>query len=274
LFLNQLLEEYIESENKDEVFDKFIRAIWKSTYRFQKYKKRYTFKVNENLLDNRISLIDLFNAYNNIEYTVVKSFYGKANSPIDYIRIHINNMYGYLFDNDVYYDSEYYKLLITPKKEYFKAINSVKEGIDVDYIEIKNSINVALKNAEILKNTSVERKKNMKFIDYKKIINAYLRRIFDNYTPIHEYEEKHGWEMRVNVDGWSENNYIIKYFCKSLSGYMRHYIRDSKKEQKKCKVCDILVENNRSYCTPCYTTYRKKYKADMQKKYRTKNVDS
>lgn len=50
---------------------------------------------------------------------------------------------------------------------------------------------------------------------------------------------------------------MIKYFCKSLTGYMRNYIRDlqPKKIKKKCcVVCGTEMEvknNNTIYCIDC-----------------------
>jgi hypothetical protein len=257
LFLNQLLEEYRESEEKDDVFNVFVGALWKSTYKFKKYKKYYSYRLYDELLGKNDELILLFKLHSNVEYTISKSFYKKRLDPIDYIKIHINNMYGFLFDEDVYYRSEYYKLLLTPKREYFKTINLIKMGEVVDYLETKDRINKSIVDAERVKEECILKKHSMKFSEYKKLINLYLRRIFDNYIPVHEYEDKHGWEMRIEKDGWSEDNYIIKYFSRSLTGYLRNYIRDNKVKEikeKYCQICGIEISNtcnNKKYCAPC-----------------------
>jgi hypothetical protein len=166
-------------------------------------------------------------------------------------------MYGLLIDKDVYLPKEYYQLLLTPKREYYNTIELIKKGENVSFENIKNKIEFSFMEAEQIKNESQNKKINMKWFDYKNLINAYIERIFNNYIPVHEYEEKHGWEMKVNVDGWSENNYLIKYFCKSLTGYMRNYIRDSKPKEiiiKKCTECgkDIkCITNMKKYCEEC-----------------------
>lgn len=262
MFLNQLLEEYKESKDKDAIMEEFLTALWKNKCVFRKYKKYYTYKVNSNLLGNRQDLIDLFTKYNRVEYTVCKSYYSRTADYIDYIRIHINNMYGYLFDNDVYYKSDYYKLLITPKREYFKAINFIKDGGDVSSINInetKSKIEDAFARADIIKRQSINRKHQMKWPQYKKLINTYIKRIFDNYIPVEEYEKEYRWDMKVSVDGWSEDNYIISYICKSLTGYMKNYINKlngikKHKRYKECIMCGRLIEDtvsNKKYCPQC-----------------------
>lgn len=264
MFLSQILEEYNESNNKQEILNIFLKRLWDSKYKFKKYKKYYTYKVNEDLLDNRQDLIGLFKAYSKIEYMVCKSKYEKRLDPIDYIRVHINNMYGYLFNKDVYYNKKYYKLLLTPKIKYFNLIKIKKECGNLNEIDsetIKNEIENALKEAEIIKTKSINKKGNIGFSQYKKIINSYIERIFNNCISAEEYEKEHGWDFKISVDGWSEDNYIVKYFCKSLTGYMKNYINKINgisryKKYIECEVCGKITEiNNKAYsqkyCTSC-----------------------
>jgi len=278
LFLNQILDEYKTSSNKQDIIDKFIDRLWKSEYGFKKYKKQYKYEVFDELLDNRKDLIELFNKYSVMEYTVCRSFYKKKLlETVDYIRIRINNMYGFLFDKDVYYNKKYYNLLLTPKKEYFRLVNLKKENGNIDnvsYEEVYNNIVDALKEAEVIKQESIDKKHNVIFSNYKRLINTYISRIFDNYISIEDYEKNHKWEQKITVDGWSENNYVIKYFCKSLTGYMRTYIRNVIKNtnNKECKVCKILFPptNNKSkYCPTC----AKEIKFNQKKEWdRTKRI--
>lgn len=261
MFLSQILDEYKISNNKQEIIDKFINRLWDSEYGFKKYKKQYKYEVFNELLDNRQDLIELFNKYNVVEYTVCRSFYKKKLlQPIDYIRIRINNMYGFLFDKDVYYNKKYYNLLLTPKKEYFRLVNIKKEIGNIEcvkYNEVINNINNAFDEAELIKQESINKKYNVNFINYKKLINTYIERIFNNYKSIEEYEKDHEWKLKITVDGWSEDNYVVKYFIKSLTGYMRNYIRDinnNPNKYKECHICKILFfpTNNKSkYCPTC-----------------------
>lgn len=259
MFLNQILEEYRESEGKQKILEYFLTQLWNSKYTFKKYKKYYKYKVHEDLLDNRQDLIDLFNRYSDIEYIVCKSFYRDAKlKSIDYIRVHINNMYGYLVDKDVYYKKKYYDLLLTPKKEYFRIIKIKKEKgnlNEVDYNEVKQNIEDNLQGAELIKLECINKKHNIKFKEYKEIINIFIEKIFNNYIPAEDYEKEKGWELKVIVDGWSEDNYVIKYFCKSLTGYMRNYIRKlNSGKYIQCTECNKLIKptnNKNKYCKEC-----------------------
>ncbi len=275
MFLNQLLEEYKVSDRKQEILEEFLQILWNNKYIFQKYKKYFRYKVNSNLLDNRTDLIELFNKYSEIEYVVCRSYYKKKLDPISYIRIHINNMYGYLFDKDVYYDSRYYKLLLTPKREYFRLVNNKNQHgnlDDVNYDEVKRTLEEALQEAELIKLDSINKKYDMKFSQYKQLINSYIKRIFDNYTSVEEYENKYGWNLDVKVDGWLEDNYVISYFCKSLTGYLKNYIRSIKMPVKKCMICGANIPRRNTYCNSCYKIFRRQYKTNKQRQYR--NVDN
>lgn len=272
--LSDLLEKYQESEDKQVVLDEFLDKLWSSKYVFKKRKKTQVFEVHEESLNNRQDLIDMFNQYNVIEYMYCQSFYKGDLDSIDYIRVHINNMYGYLIDPHVYLPKDYYQLIWTSKQEYFEAIELLKQGekVDVDPIEqrIKDSF------VELDKIKGEAKKIDLKFSEYKKLINSYIERIFNNYVPIHEYEEEHGWEMRVTVDGWSEDNFIISYFCKSLTGYMRNYTKSLQPKEiiKKCCVsCDkeITVNNgNQKYCDNCLIKRTKERRRINNQKYYNK----
>jgi hypothetical protein len=259
--ISGLLEEYKESDDEHKVkfVNEFINSIWKSNYTYKTYKRYYTFTVNEDLLHNRKDLIEMFNKYSIIEFTVCKSFYDKQLIPYDYIRIHINNMFGFLTDQNVYLPREYYQLLLSPKHEYFSIIEKLKQGIDVNCNEVEKSITSSLLQADEIKLAAIKKKLEMPWKDYKKLINSYIERLFNNFTPLHEYEEKHGWEMHVDVDGWSEDNYIVKYFCKSLTGYLRNYVRDSLVLEKTCISCGLKISKRKKYCEGCYKEHRKKY---------------
>jgi Rad3-related DNA helicase len=278
LILNQLLEEYQESGNKKEILNRFLNKLWGSKYKYKKYKKYYKYKVNSGLLNNRQDLIDLFNKYNQIEYTVCKSFYSNSKiNSVDYIRIHINNMYGYLFDKDVYYTNKHYNLLLTPKKEYFKVVDALKNGGNVEYEKVKFKIDKAFQEAETIKNQSIGKKHDMQFNQYKELINSYIQRIFDNYISIEEYEKKHGWELNVKIDGWHEDNYVIKYFCKSLTGYMRNYIRNLQPREikkKNCIICgvEIFGSNRKKYCDDCWLIRERELWKNNKRKHRNVQV--
>jgi hypothetical protein len=272
--LSELLEEYKTVENKQMVIDEFINLLWSSKYTLKKHKKVYSYEIDEEIFRDRQDLIELFSKYKLIEFTFCKSYYKKRLDYIDYIRVHVNNMYAYLVDTTVYLPKEYYQLLLTPKKEYFKTLSMLKNGEKVDYEEVKYKIEFSLIEAEEIKSQVLHNKINLKWSEYKKLINTYIERIFNNYLSPAEYENEHGWEMKVNVDGWNENNYIVKYFCKSLTGYLRNYMTSLKPKEIKKKFCvgcgkEIKSKSNRQkYCDDCKKKVIKNQTKERVNKYR------
>lgn len=266
--LSQLLEDYKEAEfeDKDQYIDEFKKMIWKSKYTYKVQKKYITFKLNESALNFDKKLIEIFELYQSTEFSLCKSFHKGKLKSADYIRIHINNMYGFLTKPEVYLPKEYYQLMLVPKDEYYKVVENIKNGaiIDVDSIRIK--ISDSISKAEKIKSEHLNKKIKLTWKDYKGLINKYIDRLFDNYTPIYEYEEKNGWKMEVDTDNWSEDNYVASYFCKSLTGYMRNYVRDSKPRASKvkfCKLCDLeiyAINNRKTYCNTCASEREKNRK--------------
>ena len=274
--LSELLEEYKESDEatKKEYLAEFKKQLWGSNFKFSSYKKYFKYKVNEKSLNNDRELINIFKKYESVSYKFCKSYYKNSKmKAIDYIRVHINNMYGYLVSENVYLNTEYYKLLSRPKDLYFSTVKKIKSGKPVDYVSIKTEIDESIKKAEELRKQSVEKKLSLTLREYKKLINGYIDRIFENYLTPEEYEDVNGWEMLVEHDGWTEDHYVVKYFCKSLTGYMMNYVKSlqPKEEiQKKCVNCNKDIENtvnNKRYCTECAKSIdREKAKIRMRNK--------
>lgn len=260
--LNELLEDYQEY-NEDEALEEFIKLLWASKYGLRTYKRYYSFKIQETALSNNQELIEIFKPYENIELKYAKSYYKEKMSSIDMIRIHINNMYMYLTDKEVYLSSEYYRQMKIPKQKYYETIKRIKDGEDVDFASLKSEVVNSMTKASILKEERVKNKIDLSFKEYKKLVNNYILRLFNNYKTPEQYEEEFGWEMNVLNDAWHEDNYIVKYFCKSLTGYMMHYTRDNQEKKYKsikCKDCgtEILKDSRRVlYCKKCSTERRK-----------------
>jgi hypothetical protein len=268
IFLNEVLQEYRDMRmdtDKEAVIKDFISDLWKSKCGFKKETKYVSFNVDHGLFKDRPDLIELFERYNNIPYKICKSFYQKV-EHIDFIKIKINNLYAYYVDKDVYCGKDYYSLLRKAKNEYFKTLKLIKEGVEeVDSHKIERTITDALAKADNIKKHMGERKIQISWSEYKTLINSYIVKIFNNYKTIDEYEEIHGWEKRVDAI-WNEDNYIIRYFNRSLHGYIMMHIRDSKPKEeilKYCEICDIQLEvtsNRKKWCTICWNDKEKERK--------------
>ncbi|QSF43282.1 hypothetical protein [Paenibacillus tianjinensis] len=260
IYLNEVMQEYRDlrmESDKSAVIKDFTSNLWKSKCGFKKETKYFTFNVDHGLLEGRPDLIKLFEQYKNIEYKICKSFYKQVDN-IDYIKIRINNLYAYYIDKEVYRGKEYYSLLRKPRNEYFKALKLIKDGYGdiIDSQEVEDVIKKSLSRAAEIKKEMTEIKLQMSWAEYKSLIDSSIVKIFKNYKTIDEYEEEHGWEQKVDAI-WNEDNYIVKYFVKSIHGYLLTYIRDSKPKEeikKYCVVCDeeLQVTNNRKkYCNLC-----------------------
>lgn len=235
-FVSDLLEEYKLSFNKEHeecLLQDFKNELWNSKFNNYKYKKRIHYQVKEELLGNQ-QLIDLFNKYNDIKYSVEKSYHKNRNkiSSIDYIRIHINNLYSKLFDKDTYLPKEYYECLFIARNLYFKTIKlSKQEQKALNINSLEDDIINSLKLAEEIKNIHIrEQKCELSFGKYKKLINGYIDSLFENYIIFDEYKEKNGWDYSkiATTIVFGEENYTIRYFNKSISGYLRNYFRKEK----------------------------------------------
>ena len=96
--------------------------------------------------------------------------------------------------------------------------------------------------------------------DYKKNIEGFLRRIFDNCKLIEDYENENLTDKYI-YNFATEDNFYIKYICKSLESYICNYQKEyyglqrgQNKQYKHCKECGKLIEktNNRvMYCKDC-----------------------
>lgn len=270
--LSELLEDYQEY-NEDEALDEFIDLLWSSNYGLRTYKKYYTFQVEPTALNNDEKLIEIFKPYQSTEIQYAKTYHKDKPDSIDMIRIHINNMYMYLTNDDVYLKKEYYEEKLKPRSLYYETIKKLKsnELIDADYI--KEQLELSQTIAEKYKLESQLKKIKLDFNAYKELINDYIYRLFNNYKPPYKYEQEHGWELKASHDGWNEDNYVVKYFCKSLTGYMMNHVNKLKPKNriKKCKLCDnqfSFKSSKKKYCDDCKRKLQLQYQRDSMKKLR------
>lgn len=252
-FLYEIIEDYKEAktdEEKNEIFKSFCSSIWSSDNKRRIYKKSIRFNVRKDLLHTELGQV--FDTWSDVEYTYYKSM-TKDENWRSIIRQKINNIYTRYFDKEVILRKEYMDLLKTPKKLYYQWIF----GIDMDIETITEIIDDAIDNAEKVKSRLQKEKMSLSWNEYKKVVEEFLRKCFDNCKLIGEYEDKTKIVTMLNF--LTENNFYVRYICKSLEGEIlkwqkKYYgIRDHKKYSR-CKQCSSIIEktgNKRLYCKKC-----------------------
>lgn len=271
-FLYEIIEAYKEAENnevKDEIFNSFCSSIWASDNKRRTYIKTIHFKVRKDLLGTELGQV--FDIWSGIEYRYYKSM-TKDENWCSIIRQKVNNIYTRYFDKEVILNKEYMDLLKKPKLMYFDWLSGTEKDADT----VTNIIDEAIDEAEKLKQRFQMEKMTLSWNEYKKVIERFLRRCFDNCKLIEEYEDK--TQIVNNYDFIIEDNFYVKYINRSLDGEMRKYqkqyygIRDHKKYSR-CKRCGGIIEktgNKRLYCDDCALIKKKESNRKSDKKYKNK----
>lgn len=269
-FLYEIIEDYKEAENnevKDEIFNSFCSSIWASDNKRRTYIKTIHFKVRKDLLDTELGRV--FNTWSGIEYRYYKSM-TKDENWCAIIRQKINNIYTRYFDKEVILNKEYMDLLKKPKLMYFDWLS----GIEMDADTITDIIDDTIDKAEKLKQRFQMEKMTLSWNEYKKVIEGFLRRCFDNCKLIEEYEDK--TQIVNNYDFITEDNFYVKYINRYMDReivqYQKKYygVRQHKKYSR-CKRCGGIIEktgNKRLYCDDC----RKQNDLERYKKYNKKRI--
>lgn len=254
-FLYEIIEDYKEAENnevKDEIFNSFCSSLWVSDNKRRTYIKTIHFKVRKDLLNTELGQV--FNTWSGIEYKYYKSM-TKDENWCSIIRQKINNIYTRYFDKEVILNKEYMDLLKKPKLMYFDWLS----GIEMDADTVTDIIDDVIDEAEKLKQRFQMEKMTLSWNEYKKVIEGFLRRCFDNCKLIEKYEDK--TQIVNNYDFITEDNFYVKYINRSLDGEIRKYQKryyslpqTSRKGYSRCKRCGGIIEKigrNTQYCNDC-----------------------
>lgn len=272
-YLYEIIDDYKHSdsdEEKSDIFKSFCSSVWSCDNRRRVYTKTIRFSVRKDLLDTDVGQV--FDTWSEVEYKGYKSM-SKETDWCSLIRQKINNLYIRYFDKEVILKRDYMSLINTPKRLYYQWI----DGMEMDSDELTTIIGHAIDDAGKLRIKYQKQKMELSWNDYKKVIEGFLQRCFDNCKLIEDYEGK----TKLNMfDFINEDNFYISYFCKTLEGEMlkwqkRYYgIRDHKK-YKRCKICGAMIENTgnrKMYCAKCATKVEAKNALLRKKKQRKKNV--
>ena len=270
IFLYEIIEDYKEAENnevKDEIFNSFCSSIWASDNKRRTYMKTIHFKVRKDLLNTELGQV--FDTWSEIEYRYYKSM-TKEENWCSIIRQKINNIYTRYFDKEVILNKEYMDLLKKPKLMYFDWLS----GTEMDADTVTGIIDDAIDESEKLKQRFQMEKMTLSWNEYKKVIEGFLRKCFDNCKLIEEYEDK--TQIVNNYDFITEDNFYVKYINRYMDReivqYQKKYygVRQHKKYSR-CKRCGGIIEktgNKRLYCDDC----RKQNDLERYKKYNKKRI--
>ena len=253
LYMYEILADYKNAnsiEEKNEIFNEFCNLIWSSNNDRRVYKKDITFKINDSVLPDTIGQI--LKKWTSITYMGYKRS-SKETDFVSLIRQKINNIYTNMFDTRVVLNKEYMDLVKTPKNLYYQW----KNGRAFTESELTEIIDNAISGSIKIKEKYVKQKMKLKWKNYKMEVEKCFRKCFDNYKSLDDYEN--GNYITLYVDTWCEDNFYIKYFCKSLNGYFKDYQKeyyDVKKRDKKsrCLKCGSLFKQeycNQKLCNEC-----------------------
>lgn len=283
-YLYEIIESYKNAETnkeKNKIFKNFCSSLWGNKNKRRVYSKTIKFKVRNDLLNTEIGQV--FNAWSEIDYISYKAI-TKDTDWCNLIRQKINNLYSRYFDKEVILNKDYMGLLTTSRRLYYRWINGEEMNSDKLTEIIENSIYKAAELKFILQKQKME----LSWNEYKKIIEEYLRRIFDNCELIEDYEIRTLTNENINItnkyiyDFYNEDKSYIKYICNSLEGYILNYQkqyyglkRGRNKEYKRCKECGNLIEktnNKKTYCEDCAKKRKKESNRKSDKKYKDKKA--
>ena len=254
-YLYEIIDDYKHSdsdEEKNDIFKSFCSSIWSSENKRRVYTKTIRFSVRKDLLQTDIGQV--FDVWSEVEYTGYKAM-TKETDWCSLIRQKVNNLYTRYFDKDVILKKDYMNLLNTPKRLYYQWI----DGVEMDAYELTTIIDDAIDDAQKLKITYQKQKMELSWSEYKKVIEGFFQRCFENCKLIEDYEKDS--KYYGIYDFMNEDNFYIKYFCKSLESYMKNYNKEyyglkrgRDKKYKRCKKCGKMIEvkgNKKKYCDKC-----------------------
>lgn len=219
-FLYEVFDDYrnASDEEKDVVFKEFCILLWKIGGKPQKYRTSFKYVVNDSMPDGEIK--EVFKKYSEVTYVTYNSS-TKKSSSWNLLRQKINNIFINMCDQDICTKRDYLNELSTAKRLYYRWI---KNEMTLSVSELENQIQKSHQNANELFDKYKKQKIQITWGEYKELITTFVRRCFDNYIPIDEYEKKD--EFILDIDYWTEDNYVIKYLGKSLNGYMHNYEKE------------------------------------------------
>ena len=192
------------------------------------------------------------------------------------IRQKINNLYTKYFDEEVILEKEYMDLLKTPYVLYYRWI----KGTDMNAGELTDIIDCSFHKAVEVKAMYQKHKMQLSWDEYKDVIECFLKKIFDNCKLIDDYESEKLTNKYI-YNFVTEDNFYIKYICRSLESYMLNYQKEyyglkrgRNKQYKRCKECGVLIEikNKKDFSTKYCSDCKREKTLEKHRKYNKKRI--
>ena len=269
-YLYEIIDDYKHSdsdEKKDDIFKSFCSSIWSSENKRRVYTKTIRFSVRKDLLETDVGQV--FDVWSEVGYKGYKAM-SKETDWCSLIRQKVNNLYTRYFDKEIILKRDYMSLLNTPKRLYYQWL----DGMEMDADELTSIIDDAIDDAEKLKVKYQQQKMELSWNDYKKVVEGFLQRCFDNCKLIEDYEKDS--KYCGIYDFMNEDNFYIKYFCKYIENEMKHWEkqyyglkRGRNIKYKRCQRCGCLIEikNKNDYSTMYCITCKKEIRKERNHKY-------
>lgn len=257
VFLYEVLDDFKNAfvEDRYKICKDFCDALWSVPNQRQVYEKNIKYNISSSLPDGEIK--DIFKKYTKTSCLTYKSKTSNTDSW-HLLRQKVNNLYTTFCDSKICQKKEYFNELNTAKNLYFKwQRGELILTPDELEIEIQKSI---VTSADLFVKYK-KQKMDITWAKYKKLINGFMLKCFETYIPFDEFSK--GKDIRDN-DYWIEDNFIIKYIGKSLTGYMMNYEKSyygicrlgslDKRKYNRCKKCGnlfLVSSKNKKLCDEC-----------------------
>ena len=276
-YLYEILDDYKSLQNKKEIFQCFMNKIWKCNNSRQIYTKYITFTMLPKLVNTNIGQI--FYNYVNIPYIASKTMTTNKDY-INLIRQKVNNIYNNYCEKRLCTRKDYMDLLHIPKQLYYRWEKNSK---DECVYNLENVIEKSLDKAQKIKEYYSKQKMDLKWKQFKLIVENIIQKAFDNYIPLDIYENKN--EFVLETDLWTEDNFCIKYICKCLQYGIKNYQKKyygvtslngkSHVKYRRCIDCGKLIvinkkDNQTVRCAECQHKRDNETAKNRMRKYRNR----
>lgn len=273
MYLYEIIEDYKSAKSdkeKAEIFNFFCSLIWSNDNKRRLYTKSIHYNVNKKLLHTDLGKV--FDVWSKVEYKYYKPM-TQDDDWCSLIRQKINNIYTRYFDREVILKKDYMDLLKTPKRLYYEWIS----GSEMNVETVTQLIDDAMSDAENVKLTFQQEKMDLSWVEYRKVVEGFLSRCFENCKLINDYEDK---TVVSRLDFLTEDHFYVRYICRSLDGEIKKWQKkyyglpqNSRKGYKRCKQCGSLINktgNKRLYCKQCAEIRKRESNQKSDKKYKKK----